>query len=175
LIRTRRTGPGHRTRLAAGQPEGCVELAQPADQIQHITIAPHPGGEPLEIAQCLFGIAICTLTTYVAVDAIRTRPIRFDCDQIKTFFFNQPAGQFRTRAIELMRTVRGFAQQYQVGIANPFDQRVEIRWCPLQWVSCFPQRIEERRFADHRRSTHTGHRGTARADQERSVHLSSSA
>jgi hypothetical protein len=65
---------------------------------------------------------ICTLvaarSARVAVDAVGIRPVGFDRHGAEAPLLNEPLGDLSPLAVELVRAVRGFAQQHQAGAAD---------------------------------------------------------
>ena len=54
-----------------------VVLPEPGHELENVGVAPHPGGEPLEVAQGLDRLGVFADAANVPVDAIRIGPIRF--------------------------------------------------------------------------------------------------
>ncbi len=65
--------------LGRARRQRVVVRSQPADEIEHIGVTPHPGGETLEAAERIhcFGVGICNVgrAAHVAVDASGTNPL----------------------------------------------------------------------------------------------------
>ena len=64
---------------------------------------------------------------YVATDAIRVRPIRFDGDCRKLLLLDQPLRDLCALLLEIVSSVRGRAQQHEASVADPFQQRIVVR------------------------------------------------
>ena len=101
-------------------------IAQPADKIEHVGVAPHPCGKAAELSQRFVGIRIRTTRVYKTVYPVGIRPVGLSGNALETFFRNQPFGDLRAPAVELMRAVRGFADQDKSGIPNKLKQRIVI-------------------------------------------------
>ena len=90
---------------ASGVPVFIV-IAQPADKIEHIGIAPHPGGKSLEAGKRINRVLVFTLKSHILIYAICIGPIRLDCDCVESFFRDQALGNLSAQAIELVSPVR---------------------------------------------------------------------
>ena len=86
-------------------------LAQPADEIEHLGVAPHPGREAAEVAQRLLGVGVLGRPVHVAVDAVGVGPVGLDGDRAEAVLVDQPPGDPGPLAVELVRPVRGLADQ----------------------------------------------------------------
>src|SRR5919109_2059542 len=67
-----------------------VVPTQPADEVEDVSVAPHPGGKALEISQRLYARRRTADATQVAIDAIGIRPVSFHGDGGKSFLGDQP-------------------------------------------------------------------------------------
>jgi hypothetical protein len=54
-----------------------VVAAQPADEIEHVGVAPHPLWEPREAGEGIGGVGIVAHSAHEPVDTIRVGPVRF--------------------------------------------------------------------------------------------------
>src|SRR5258707_2518133 len=115
-----------------------VVLAQPRDKLQHVSVPPHPCRKPLEGIEGLDCLRIIASALYVAVDAIRIRPVRFDRDRGKTFLLDQPLRDLRSRVIEVVRSVRSFSEKHETGVANQLHQRLIITASIGERMRIFP-------------------------------------
>jgi hypothetical protein len=107
--------------------------AQPADEVQHIGVGPHPGREASEIRERLNRVFVSARRSYEPIDAIRVRPIGLDGDRSESLFGNQPPRDEGTLSVELVRPVRRFADQHDTRITDPFEQRIVLCRVALQW------------------------------------------
>jgi len=62
----------------------------------------------------------------VAVDAIGVGPVALDRDGAEAALGDQPARDAGARLIELVRAVRGLAQQHEARVADAAQQLVEL-------------------------------------------------
>ena len=106
--------------------------AEPADEVEHVGVAPHPRWEPLESSQGIDGIGIIAPAADVTVDAIRVGPVGLDGDRIEALLPDQPLGDLGAFPVELVRTVRRLADQHEAGVADPFEQGVVVAGRPDQ-------------------------------------------
>ena len=60
------------------------------------------------------------------MDAIRVRPVGFDCDHRETFLDNQLFGNLRALEIKFVRTVRRFTEQNEARVPNQVQERIVI-------------------------------------------------
>ena len=88
-----------------------IVLPQPSHEIEHVGIAPHPCRKALEIVERIDRLGIARITADKSVDAIRIRPVRFNGDSRKLPFLDQTLCDFGPLPIELMGTVRSFANK----------------------------------------------------------------
>src|SRR4029077_19986507 len=103
------------------------------NEVEHIGVTPHPGGEALEAAQGFFGIGVIAEPSHVAVNAIRVGPVALNCNRNEAFLFDEALGYARSFTIELMRTVRGFADEYVRCVAYLIEQRVIVLRIAAHW------------------------------------------
>ena len=62
----------------------------------------------------------------VAVDAVGGRPIRFHRNCREALFFNQPLRDLRARLIEIVGSMRGFAEKYELVVANQIHEAIVV-------------------------------------------------
>src|SRR5688572_21037731 len=60
--------------------------SQPTNKIQHVSVAPHPGGKTLETRKRFNCIRVTAYTLNISINPISIRPISFHCDRSKPFF-----------------------------------------------------------------------------------------
>src|SRR5438093_12529202 len=114
-----------------------VVLPKPSDEIENISIAPHPGGKPFEIAESLARFSITGISSDKTIDAIGIRPIRFDRHGGELLFCNQPFRNLRALLVELMGAMRRFTNENKSGIADPIKQRIIIARSPIERMCIF--------------------------------------
>ena len=95
-----------------------VVLAQPADEIEDIGIAPHPLREPFETAQRFHAIDVVARAANEPIDAIGVRPICFHRDGVEAALRDQPFGNLRANPVKLVRAVTRFADQNEARITD---------------------------------------------------------
>ena len=85
--------------------EGVVSRSQPLDEPAHVTVAPHPRREPLEVGECRRCIDVGGLAHHVAVDSIGVGPVGLDGDRVEALLVDQTLRDARSFAIEIVRAV----------------------------------------------------------------------
>ena len=103
-----------------------VVRAEPADEIEDVGVAPHPGGEAPEAGQRFDGIRVCAGATNVAVHAIGVGPVGFDGDGGEPFLGDQPLRDQRAFPVELVCAVAGFADHHDTCVADARQKRVVV-------------------------------------------------
>src|SRR4051812_48053461 len=98
-----------------------VVVAEPADKIEDIGVAPHPERITSKVFERFFRRSIFSNTANVPVHAICVGEIGFDCDRRKIIFFDQPASDRRTMLIELVRSMRGLAEKDEIRLGAQLD------------------------------------------------------
>ena len=107
---------------------GTIGVVQPKpfDEVEHWRVAPHPRRKALETRQGGIGIVILALPSDVSIHAIRVRPIGFDGNAREAALEDQSLGDLDPLVIELVRTMRGFADQYNFRVAHQFQNGTVI-------------------------------------------------
>src|SRR5438046_3362410 len=82
-----------------------IEIAQPADEIEHVGIAPHPRRKANEIGERIDRLLVVADAANVAIHAIRIGPVGFDGDDVESALGDQSLRDLRAIAIELVRAV----------------------------------------------------------------------
>ena len=100
-----------------------VVLLQPVHELHHLPVSPHPGREPIE---GLLGMWLDGRASYVAIQALRLRPIRLERDDRKTLALDERLRDSRAHEVELGRAVRCLAEADDARIADAFEERVEV-------------------------------------------------
>jgi hypothetical protein len=111
---------------------GVVVLAQPTDEVEHVGIAPHPLGKPAEVSERVDGVLVVAAAVNVTVDAIRGGPIGLGGDGNEAPVDDEPLGQLRAFAIELVRAVRRLADEHELRVADGVDGGVVIVGAAVQ-------------------------------------------
>src|SRR5579871_5958290 len=104
-----------------------IVSAEPADEVQKIRVAPHPGRKALEPEQGIAGVSIFADALDILIDPRRVRPIGLERDCAEARFTDQPLRDLCTNAVELVSSMRGLTNQYDSRIAHQPHQRIEIR------------------------------------------------
>jgi len=112
--------------VGRGVAEAHVVGAQPTDEVEHIGVAPHPGGKAREAAQGLLGVGVGSCPADMAVDALGVGPVTLDGDGSEAKLADQPLGYACALAVELVRAVAGLAQQHDPCVADQRQQRIVI-------------------------------------------------
>ena len=109
-----------------------VMLTQPADEIEHIGVAPHPLRESFETAQRVHAVEIGTFASNETIDAVSVRPIGFHRDGVEAALINQPLGDEGAFSVKFVRPVTRFAEaksgngEGEAGLAHHLDERVVV-------------------------------------------------
>ena len=114
-----------------------VVVAEPADEVEHVGVAPHPGRESSEARQRLDGLGVVAAAADVAVDAIGVGPVGLDGHGVEALLADQPLGDLGTLPVELVRAVRGLADQHEAGVADQLQEGIVV-------VGRAPQRVRGR-------------------------------
>ena len=108
------------------EPDRVVVVAKPADEVEDVGVAPHPGRESLESRQRVDGLGIVAAAADVAVDAIGVGPVGLDGHGVEPLLADQPLGDLRPLPIKLVRAVRGLADQDETGVADQFQEGIVV-------------------------------------------------
>src|SRR5919109_4927125 len=100
--------------------------AEPADEVEHVRVSPHPGRKTLKSTQGLVGIGVHSNAAHVTIDSIGVWPVGFNCNRAKAFFRDEPFGEFGSLAIEIVGTMRRLADQGKTRIADEVQQSIVI-------------------------------------------------
>lgn len=103
--------------------QGRVALAQPADELAHRTIAPHPCGQARQVRERRIGVGIGDrgVALHAAIHAPHIRPVALDRHGVEPAFADPARGDLRAHPVELVGAVRRFAEQHHVGIVRHVD------------------------------------------------------
>src|SRR5207249_760422 len=83
-----------------------VVASQPADEIQHVGIAPHPGRKTFEAFEGVDRFRVIIFAPHKSIHAIGIGPVSFHGYRIEALTLNQTLGDLRALPVELMRSVR---------------------------------------------------------------------
>ena len=86
-----------------------VVLAQPADEIEDIGIAPHPLREPLKSVQGLDAVDVAASVANEPIHSIGIRPIGFNRDRVEPALRDEQFRNLRANPIKLVGAVTRFA------------------------------------------------------------------
>ena len=112
--------------LAACPADAVVVVAEPADEVEDVGVAPHPGRESPESRQGVDGLGIVAAAADEAVDAIGVGPVGLDGHGVEALLADQPLGDLRTLAIKLVRAVRRLADQDEAGVADQLQEGIIV-------------------------------------------------
>ena len=104
-----------------------VVRPEPADKIEDVGVAPHPGREATEITERLLGILVDTRASHVPVDAVGVGPVGLDGHGGEALLLDEAPRDERPFAIKLVRPVRRLTEQHDTRVADPMDERVVLR------------------------------------------------
>ena len=101
--------------------------AEPANEVQHIRIPPHPLWEALKPAQRLSRVSILVRSAHISVHPIGVGPIGLHCDRGKALFPDQTFRDLGSDPVELVGSVRGLANEDVRRFTDYFEDRIKIR------------------------------------------------
>jgi hypothetical protein len=105
-----------------------VVVAKPCDEVGDLLVGPHPRRPAREVGERAVGVDVCSVPAlHPLVDVEAIGPVALDGDEREASFRDEPPGQLGAPAVVLRRAVRGLAEQHVPGIADPLDQRIQIR------------------------------------------------
>src|SRR4051794_27478063 len=99
--------------LFAARRQVVVVCPQPPDKIEHVRISPHPGWKTIKPCESIDCVRVVVLAFNVSVYPVGIGKVCLDGDSRKVLFRNEPLCDLGTFAIELMRPVRCFADEYE--------------------------------------------------------------
>ena len=101
-------------------------VAKPANEIEDIGIAPHPGRKSSESVQGVDGFGILGTAADVLVDPNCVRPVGYDGNSGKSFFADKPLRDLRPFPVKLVRAVRCRADQDVVCVTNKLKESIVV-------------------------------------------------
>ena len=123
-----------------------VVASQPADEIQHVGIAPHPGRKTFEAFEGVDRFRVIIFAPHKSIHAIGIGPVSFHGYRIEALTLNQTLGDLRALPVELMRSVRGLPQQHKSRVADLIHQRIIVRSRARERMGVLVHRISQIRF-----------------------------
>src|SRR5439155_8972311 len=123
--------------------EGVVAAPQPADEVEHVLVAPHPGREAPESGEGGRGVGVLRTTADEAVHALGVRPVALDRDRRETLFLDETPGDPRAFAIELAGAVRGFAEENEPRRPGELQEGIEVPAVAGDWPRVIPHVPQE--------------------------------
>src|SRR5262249_10925244 len=81
---------------------------------------------PLKAAQGFVRICVTANAAHITIDAISVRPVSLNRHDVEALLPNQAFGDLRAFAVELVRAVRRFTEQYEARFADSLQQWVVI-------------------------------------------------
>ena len=106
-----------------------IPIAQPFDELDHDCVTPHPRGKPAEIAQRFRRVALFGSASDITMYAQHVGPIGFQCDDPEIFLRNQATSELRAPGVELVGSMRRFANEHKSRGTSELDQIVVIGGC----------------------------------------------
>ena len=100
-----------------------IVLAQPAHEVAHLGVAPHPGRKPCKRGPLRRRILE---VPHVMIDARGIRPVRLDGNKAKALLDDQIARDPFAHPVEFGSAVGCLAEQHDARRPDPFHQRIEI-------------------------------------------------
>jgi hypothetical protein len=98
-----------------------IVIAEPLEEAHHDPIAPHPAREPHEVGERVVRGQVGPVAAHPSAGARRVRPIRLQRHDAEAARGDERLGDVRARMIELVRPVRGLADQHHAGIADQIE------------------------------------------------------
>lgn len=102
-----------------------IALAQPADELAHLPVAPHPGREAPEVGKRLVQ-RIVAAPTGVAVQAQHVGPVAFHDHRIEAGLLHETPGDGRAHGVELVGAMCGLAEQHVVAALGHPQQCIVV-------------------------------------------------
>ena len=102
-------------------------------------------GSRSEVRQCRIGVCVIGESHHVAVDPVGVGPVGLDRHGGESTFVNEPTGDAGPLPVELVRPVRGLADQDEAPVADEIEQRVVVVSSARDGVKIALQRRRDRR------------------------------
>lgn len=101
-----------------------IALAHPPYEVEHHSVAPHPGWKALEAAQGLLSSLVAAVAAHEPVHPVSVGPIRLDSHGAESLFLDEPLRDTGALGVELVGAMGCFAQQHEGRISYKIDQLV---------------------------------------------------
>ncbi len=102
---------------------GEVSASQPADELVHVFVAPHPGRESRERRERQLRAG--PIAEHVVIDPGGVGPVGLDGDEVEAAPFDEGLRDPRPHPVELARAVGGLAQQDEARVSDALEQGVD--------------------------------------------------
>jgi hypothetical protein len=106
--------------------QSIIEGSQPADEIKNVGIAPHPCWKPLETAEGLDCVRIRNFSLHIAIDPVCIGPVALYRNRAKALIADETLRDSGALPVELVRSVRGLAEENKASISDQLEQGVVI-------------------------------------------------
>ena len=103
-----------------------VPPPQPGDEVMHDGIAPHPLREPPEAGERHVGVGIRRDRAHEPVDTPSVGPVALDRHGAESTRLDQPLRDGGARRVELVRPVRGLAEQHDPRVTDRIDDGIDV-------------------------------------------------
>src|ERR1051326_2152613 len=104
-----------------------VVPSQPLDQIDDLTIGPHPGWPSLEGVQHVKCVrAGARIGLYVTIDAIAVGPVSLHRDEGEALLSDQSPGKLGSPGVILRSTVRSLPEQHVPRVPDTVEKWIEV-------------------------------------------------
>jgi hypothetical protein len=114
---------------AARRRASCARLvvsAEPARELDHLLVAPHPGGKAAERGERGVGVGVAGSALHPPIQSTHVGPVGFDGDGVETLLLEQPLRDARALVVELVAAVRRLAEEHEARVADPIEERVVV-------------------------------------------------
>ena len=152
-----------------------VAGAQPADELHHGGVAPHPGGEARETVERLLGAIRSHTVPYVLAHPVRVGPVGLPDDRPESQLVDEALGDARALPIHLVASVGRLAEQYHPRVARHLDEQVMVVARSAEERRGMPYRGDDVPLARHRsESSHAAGASACHAGRRRSYRVAPS-
>jgi len=105
---------------------GIVASPEPLHEGQDILVSPHPRREAPKVRQCRVGVIVMGEPHHVAVDTVGIGPIGLDRHRGEPALVDEATGNTGSLPVELVRAVRGLADQNETPVPDEIEQCVIV-------------------------------------------------
>src|SRR5215216_1865016 len=130
--------------LGRARRQFAIPLPQPAEEGDDGRVPPHPGWEAVEVGESLLRALVVALAAHEAVHARGIGPVRLGCDCGEAALDDQALRELGPLPVELLRSVRGLAEEREAGAGSALDERVVVPG-PVQRPNGFGERAHSSR------------------------------